>query len=206
MNARANCRSRRRSSTRFIQCSTKRSRRTRRCRNCSGAIRKRSAAESAARYASAELRDDFRIKRAFRNLDPGVQRFSGIARQHRDFSLRDDLAAIDSRINIVNRTARNFFSGIERLLPRFDTGKFRQQRRMHIDDAAREGVEHWLFQHAHETGQDHEFHARIFATTSPIPFPRRARGACEIFRAEDRHLERRTPARCRGCRHRKHLR
>src|SRR5688572_13235061 len=74
-----------------------------------------------------KLRDDFRIKRAFGNLDSGVQRFRGIAWQDRDLSLRDDLATVDTRIHIVNGAARNFFSSLERLLPGLDAGKFREQ-------------------------------------------------------------------------------
>ena len=50
----------------------------------------------------AELRDDFRVKSALGDLDPGMQGLRGIAGQDGHISLRDDFAAIDSGIDVVH--------------------------------------------------------------------------------------------------------
>ena len=109
-NARESSRSKRRSSTRFTPFFTKGSGRTRRCRSCSAEIKKRSAFEPGD-YAPRNLPDHFRIKFALGDLNSGVQRFRSVVRQDRHFSLRDNFAAVDSGIDVVDRAARRFLAG-----------------------------------------------------------------------------------------------
>src|SRR5207253_11165179 len=131
MNARASSRSTRRSSIKFTRCFTKAKRRRRRCRNCSGAIKKRSAFEDL-RLILAELCDRRRIQLVLRNLDPRMQSFGGIVGQSRKLALRDDITVIDFFIDIVDGATGYFFASGECLFPRFEPRKFWQQCWMNI--------------------------------------------------------------------------
>ena len=86
-----------------------------------------------------------------------MQSFRRIGRQNGYLSLRDNLPVIDLFIEIVHSAASHLFACRERLFPRFEPREFWQKRWMNVDDATGERLEHRFVQHAHETGENHDF-------------------------------------------------
>src|ERR1044071_4273931 len=85
-----------------------------------------------------------------------MQTFGRVSRQDRHFTLSDDFTVIDFLVHVMNGATAYLFAGRERLLPRFEPGKFWQQRWMNIDDTARERFKHRCMKHAHKTSEHHE--------------------------------------------------
>ena len=54
-------------------------------------------------------------------------------------ALEDDRAGVDAAVDEVHGDAEHLDAVVERLLHRAQPGERRQQRRMHVDDAVREG-------------------------------------------------------------------
>ena len=76
-------------------------------------------------------------------------------------ALRDDLAAVHARIDVMHGAAGFRRARGERLFPRFEAGKGGQQGRVDIDDAARERLEQRRLDHPHAAGEHDEFDARL---------------------------------------------
>src|SRR5205085_9527486 len=102
----------------------------------------------------------FRIKFPLGDLNSRMQNFRRVTGRNRHFSLRDYLAAVDSRVDIMDCAASYFFPRRQRLGPCFHARRFRQQRWMKINDSVWKGREHLLFQDAHESSEHNELHAR----------------------------------------------
>src|ERR1700674_2910984 len=131
-----------------------------RCRNSSAGIKKRSVSDREI-LRTQKSSDRFRIKLALRDLNSRMQSFRRVIRRDRHLALRDDLAAVDSRVDVMDRAARYFLPSGQSLGPCFHARKFRQQRRMKINDSSRICGKDLLFQNAHKTGEHHQFHARV---------------------------------------------
>ncbi len=96
-----------------------------------------------------------------RHLDAGMERRRRIIGQHGHAFLRDDLAGIHARVDVMHGAAGDGLPRLQRLLPGLKPGEFRQKGRVDIDDAAREGVERGRLDHAHVTREDHEIDSGI---------------------------------------------
>ena len=89
----------------------------------------------------------------FGDLNSRMQAFGRVVRQYRHFASRDYVAVIYFFVDVMNRATGNDLASFERLFPRFQSGKFWQQRWMNIDDSPRECLQHRRFQNAHESGK-----------------------------------------------------
>src|SRR2546423_7546783 len=116
--------------------------------------KKRSAVSSC---FTAKPRDYLGIQCVFRYLNSRVQTFRRVVRQNLHFTLRNDVAVVDFLVDVMDGAAGDTFPGGESLFPRFQSGKFWQQRWMNIDNSARKRLQHRRFQDAHEPGEDDEF-------------------------------------------------
>src|SRR5713226_7230711 len=58
----------------------------------------------------------------------------------------------------MNGATRNSLTHIERLFPRFQSGKFWQQRWMNIDDSPRKRLQNRRLQNAHEPSEHHQIY------------------------------------------------
>lgn len=77
--------------------------------------------------SASDLLKDRRQKLMLLLLNPCVEHFSRIAREYWHLSLRDDRTGIDAAIDIVNRASSDLFARVERLFPRAQTRKLREQ-------------------------------------------------------------------------------
>jgi len=59
----------------------------------------------------------------FRRVNPRVQTFRRVVIQNRHGLLADDRPGINARVHEMHRAARNLHAVIQRLLPRFESGK-----------------------------------------------------------------------------------
>ncbi len=94
-----------------------------------------------------------RIELVLGDLDARVQRFGGVAGQDGDAALVDDVAGVHAGIDVVDGAAGFRDAGGERLRPRLEAGEGGQERRVDVDDAAREGLEQRRLDHAHVAGE-----------------------------------------------------
>ena len=85
--------------------------------------------------------------------NPRRQCLNRVIRKHRDFSLRDDWAAIQSLIDKMNGAAAKFRAAVQRLLLRIKSGKRWQQARMNIQNAAAIRCDKFARKDAHVTGE-----------------------------------------------------
>ena len=72
----------------------------------------------------------------FRRVDALVQTFGRIGVQHWHGLLADDRTGIHARIHKMHRAAGHLHAALQRLLPRGEARKRRQQRRMDVHNAA----------------------------------------------------------------------
>lgn len=93
-----------------------------------------------------------------RLLNPLMQRLGRVPILHRHRLLRDNRSGIHASIHEVYRTPRDLHSMIQRLLPRFQSGKRWQQRRMNVHNAALEGPKEFSLEHPHESSQRDQIH------------------------------------------------
>jgi len=93
------------------------------------------------------------IKFMFGPLDSGVQTVRRIVVQNGHDFLCDDWSRIHSLVHEMDCAAGELYPVIERLLPRFQPRKCRQQGGMDINDSLREGAQKFALQYPHETGQ-----------------------------------------------------
>ena len=75
---------------------------------------------------------------------------------HGDRRLGDDRAHVDFRSHEVDRASVDARTFVQRAPVRVQSGVQRQQRRMHVDEAARMTAHERFAEHAHESGQDDE--------------------------------------------------
>ena len=109
--------------------------------------------------AFRESGDHGRVQRVLGCLNARVQSFGGVAGQHGYTFLREDGTGVHAEVHIMHGAARFKFACFQRLPPRFQTGEFRQQTRVDVDDLARKRSDERLFQYSHVSRQDDEVYA-----------------------------------------------
>ena len=87
-------------------------------------------------------------------VDALEQRGLGVVLEDRDGLLRHDRAAIQGRVDEVDGHARDRDPGRERVPGGVEPGERRQQRRVDVEDAAGEGVEHGRAHEPQVPGED----------------------------------------------------
>ena len=85
--------------------------------------------------------------------DPRRQRLDRVIVEHRHGGLQDDRTVVELGCHQMHGRARDAHAVFERLPLRVESGKRRQQRRMDIQDAVREGLEQRSAHQTHEAGQ-----------------------------------------------------
>ena len=112
-----------------------------------------------ARFSSAgKLGDDGRQQFMLCDLDPRLQGFCRVIRPDLDLSLREDFPGVHAFIHVVHGTTGDLIAGGESLSGGLGSAMFRQEGRMHVDDASRIGSEKGGAHDTHETGQDDQLH------------------------------------------------
>ena len=89
-------------------------------------------------------------------LDPGVQGLRCVAGKHRDRLLAQHRACIDPLVDEVHGGTGLGDAGSERVLDGMDARERRQERGVHVDDAAREAVEEARCEQMHVACADNE--------------------------------------------------
>ena len=98
-----------------------------------------------------------------------MQTFRRVVVEHRHGLLADDGAGIHARVHEMHRATRHLHAVIQRLLPCFQTGKRRQQRRMDVHDAAFKRAQEITLQHPHETREHNQIHFRRLQRADKCP-------------------------------------
>jgi len=96
----------------------------------------------------------------FSGVNPLMQAFWRVVFQHRNGLLTDDRTRIHARIHEMHGATGEFHAMIQRLFPRFEPWKRRQQRRMHIHDSSFKRAKKIPFEHAHKSGEHNQIHLR----------------------------------------------
>src|SRR5436309_1955441 len=94
-------------------------------------------------------------------LDPGVQRLSRVALPDLHRFLEHDRAGVDALVDEVDRRTRDLDAMCERVLDRVRAGKRRQQRGVHVQDAAGKALEERCRQELHVAREDDELDASL---------------------------------------------
>ena len=68
---------------------------------------------------------------------------------------------VDLLVHKMYRAARHGFAGRESLFPRFQSRKFRQKRRMDVNDSPGKRLEHRRVQYPHKTGENHKINVGV---------------------------------------------
>ena len=90
------------------------------------------------------------------DLDPRVEGLRRVAGQHRDDGLGNDRPAVHSGINEMDGTATFGGSILYRLRPSLQAWIVWEEGRVDINDPARESIQQWGSQEAHEPGEADE--------------------------------------------------
>ena len=130
-------------------------------------------------------RDAARIQFMLRRVNPLMQSFRRVIVQHRHDRLTNNGAGVHACVHEMHRATRHLHAVIQRLLPRLQPGKTRQQRRMDVDDAALERAQKIALQHAHETGEHDQIHPRILQRGDEGAFRRLVQFGAELARRNE---------------------
>ncbi len=105
-----------------------------------------------------------------RLLNARMKTLGSVSRDYRNLGLVDDSPAVHPFVHEMHRAPGDRLARVERPPPRFDAPEFREQGRMNVNDAPREGLQHGSLQHAHVTGKDDKIDSRTAQSLDQILF------------------------------------
>ena len=105
-----------------------------------------------------------------RLLNARMKALRGVSGENWNLGLVDDSPAVHPLVHEMHRATGDRLARLESLPPRFDAPEFRQQGRMNVNDAPREGLQHWCFEHAHVAGEDDKIDSGAAQSLNQILF------------------------------------
>ena len=115
----------------------------------------------------------------FRSLNPGMQTLRGIIGKDRNGLAAENLAGIDRCVDLVHGATGLRLGRSQSLLPRFQSRKFRQQRRVNVDNLPGKRAEQRLLDDPHEASQNNQFDVRSHQQSNDILFDFRLKSGSE---------------------------